>query len=42
METNRENYKLKNLRENFHKETSFFRKKKKYKEIRIKNSKDII
>lgn len=41
METNGENYKLKNLRENFHKETSFFRKKK-YKEIRIKNVKDII
>lgn len=28
METNEENYKLKSLRENFHKETSFFRKKK--------------
>lgn len=41
METNGENYKLKNLRENFYKETSFFRKKK-YKEIRIKNVKDII
>lgn len=27
METNEENYKLKNLRENFYKETSFFRKK---------------